>query len=84
MILTLFLLAPTVPSEPEPEEDGLDFAGGPGGTEVPVPGQAERGHVVEDADGEMALGPVGAELVEHGLGHGRGELLGGQPVPARR
>ena len=80
--LDAVLVGPYRAVRAQPEEHGLDLAVGPGGTEVAVPGQAERAHVVEDADGEVALGPLGAELVEDGLGHGRRELLGGQPVPS--
>ncbi len=44
--------------------------------------QAGVRHVVDDADGEMVLGPVLAQFVEHRLAHRRGEFLGRQPVAA--
>ena len=40
------------------------------------------GHVVVDADGEMILGLIFAEFIEHRLDHRRGEFLGRQPVAA--
>jgi hypothetical protein len=39
-------------------------------------------HVVDDADREVVLRIRGPQLVEHRLRHGRGELLGRQPVAA--
>ncbi len=66
----------------QPEEHGLDFVGWPRRAEIPVPRKAERRHVVEDANGEVTLGPIAAQLVENGLGHGRCELLGRKPVAA--
>ena len=38
--------------------------------------EREIGHIVGDAHGEMGLGRVFLELVEHHLDHGRGEFLG--------
>ncbi len=37
-------------------------------------------HVVHDADAEVAAGRIPRELVEHGLDHGRRELLARKPV----
>ena len=40
------------------------------------------GEVVIDADGEVVFGGIFLEFVEDGLGHGRGELFGGQTITA--
>ncbi len=40
------------------------------------------GDVVGDAHGEVVLGRHAVHVVEHGLDHGGGELLGSQTVPA--
>ena len=44
--------------------------------------QAGLGHVVVDADGEVVLGGLLGDVVEHGLDHGGVELLGAQAVAA--
>ncbi len=65
----------------EPEEHGargglwLDVEGG-------VMGQAGAADIVADADREMVLRPLLAELVQHRLDHGGRELLGREPVTA--
>ena len=50
------------------------------GVEGFVDRQREVGHVVDDADGEVALGRFLAQLVERGLGHRRREFLRRQAV----
>ena len=44
--------------------------------------QAGAGYVVEDTHGKAVAGLGPGQLVEHGLDHGRGEVLGRQPVTA--
>ncbi len=58
-------------------DDALAF-----GDEQGVVVEAQVGHVVLDAHGEVVLGLGRRELVEDGLHHGRRELLGGQAVAA--
>ena len=66
----------------EPEEDGLDLAGGTLDVEAAVDRQAEMGDIVVDADREMALRSRRRELLEDRLDHRRRHLLGRQAVSA--
>ena len=68
------------PVRPEPEEDGLDLAGRALVSEVAVDRQAEVRDIVVDPDREVSLRPGRRELLEDGLDHRRGHLLGRQPV----
>ena len=71
MILMEFLFAPTVPSPPTPEL-ALDGALGRGVGAL-VLRQGGVGHIVHDADGELALGLGLLQLLidrEHALGPG--------------
>ena len=54
--LDAVLVGPNGAVRTQPEKDGLDLARRPRRAEILVPGQAERRHVVENADREMALG----------------------------
>jgi hypothetical protein len=64
MILIEFLLAPTVPSSPAPEDARTVFR-----LDVEARGrtQAGVGDVVDDADGEVVLRSLLAQLVEDAL-----------------
>ena len=64
----------------EPEEHGLDFAGGPGVVEFRVDRQAQVGDVVVDADREVLLGLGCGELVEDRLDHRGRHFLRRKPV----
>ena len=61
MILMEFLLAPTVPSEPRPQNLQLMVAP-PAGAEVLAHVQGQVGHIVHDADGEVVLRLAGFML----------------------
>ncbi len=50
--------------------------------EAGIVGEAGMADIVVDADGEARLGRGLGQLVQHRLGHGRRELLGGQAVAA--
>jgi len=47
---------------------------------VIVPFQARSGHIIDDADREVVLGPAGSQIVEHGFSHARIEFLGAEAV----
>ncbi len=52
------------------------------GCPVGIPFEAEVGHVIDDANGELARRIIGLGRVEHSLDHRRRELLAGQAVAA--
>ena len=57
MILIVFLLAPTVPSAPRPQNIARTPEVG-SVSEIGIPVEAGVGDVVDDADGEVVLGPL--------------------------
>ncbi len=61
-------------------ELALDGAGGCGVGRISGLGQGQVGHVIDDADGELALGLVLGELVVDGEG-GRGRRVLAEPRP---
>ena len=63
------------------EELALHGAGGHG-VDLFFNVEAQVGHVVVDAHGEVVLGGQAQHVVEHGLGHAGGEVLGAQTVTA--
>ena len=63
------------------EELALHGAGGHG-VDLFFNVEAQVGHVVVDAHGEVVLGSQAQHVVEHGLGHAGGEVLGAQTVTA--
>jgi hypothetical protein len=80
MILTEFLFAPTVPSEPRPKKTALLTSGR---LDVELAHrQRQARHVVGDPDGERVRRVVGAQRRDHRLHHGGGELLRREPVAA--
>ena len=66
----------------EPEEHGLHLAGRPGVADGAVGFQRQARHVVVDAHGEVRLGSLGRQLVEHAGHVGRPDLLGRQAIAA--
>ena len=62
-------------------EEGADRAGIFGG-ELGVKGKRVVGHIVVNTDGEVVVGHGFGEIVEDGLDHRGGELLGGETVAA--
>ncbi len=63
MILMVFLFAPTVPSQPRPQN--LQLIVPSVGQKRRAHGQGQVRHVVVDADGEVILRLVEQEVVEH-------------------
>ena len=63
-------------------ELALDGAGSSGVGTVLILGQGQVGHIVHDADGELALHLVALELVIHGEHGGRRRILAAQAVTA--
>ena len=77
----MFLFAPTVPSDPEPEEDRADRVGRLD-VQRALERQARPGDVVVNADREPAPRTLARELLEHPRHHAGGELLRRQPIAA--
>ena len=82
MILVEFLLAPTVPSPPRPQNLQLLGAGGGGDGGGLDLRQAQVGHVVDDANGEAGLGGVLLQLLVNSEHAGRRGVLAAQAVAA--
>ena len=81
MILMEFLLAPTVPSPPRPQNlHSMVPSAAVLGADLLLQGQV--GHIVHDADGELALRRVLLQLVVDGEDGGGRSILGAQTVAA--
>ena len=52
------------------------------GQQCRADGQGQHGHIVLDTDGEMILGRIQQQVIEHGLDLSGGGILGGQAVTA--
>ena len=69
MILMVFLLAPTVPSDPRPQKIARTTSGP--SMSKRVVRQAGVRDIVLDADGEVVLGLFAGKVVEDALDHRR-------------